>query len=71
VINNQVKIHHITEAFECEAIVNPAHLHSQIIGSIVQGLGGALFEAVDFAGGKILTLQFLLTGYPGSATYLK
>ncbi len=54
VINNQVKIHHITEAFECGAIVNPAHLHSQIIGSIVQGLGGALFEAVDFAGGKIL-----------------
>lgn len=54
VVNSQVKIHHITEAFECGAIVNPAHLHSQIIGSIVQGLGGALFEAVDFAGGKIL-----------------
>lgn len=54
VVDNQVKIHNITEAFECGAIVNPAHLHSQIIGSIVQGLGGALFEAVDFAGGKIL-----------------
>ena len=54
VVNGQVKIYHITEAFECGAIVNPAHLHSQIIGSIVQGLGGALFEAVDFAGGKIL-----------------
>lgn len=54
VVNNHVKIHHITEAFECGAIVNPAHLHNQIMGSIVQGLGGALFEAVDFAGGKIL-----------------
>jgi nicotinate dehydrogenase subunit B len=54
VLNNQVKIHHITEAFECGAIVNPAHLRSQIMGCIVQGLGGALFEAVDFAGGKIL-----------------
>lgn len=51
---NQVKILHITEAFECGAIINPAHLHNQIIGSIVQGLGGALFEAVDFAAGKIL-----------------
>jgi isoquinoline 1-oxidoreductase len=54
VVNNQVKIHHITEAFECGTIINPAHLHSQIMGSIVQGLGGALFEAIDFAGGKIL-----------------
>lgn len=54
VINNQVKILQITEAFECGAIINPAHLHHQIIGAIVQGLGGALFEAVDFAGGKIL-----------------
>lgn len=54
VINTEVKIVRITEAFECGAIVNPRHLHNQIIGSIVQGLGGALFEAVDFAGGKIL-----------------
>ena len=54
VLNNQVKILHITEAFECGDIVNPAHLRSQIMGCIVQGLGGALFEAVDFAGGKIL-----------------
>ncbi len=54
VSGNQVKIHHITEAFECGAIINPAHLHNQIMGSIVQGLGGALFESVDFAAGKIL-----------------
>lgn len=54
VINNSVKVIRITEAFECGAIINPAHLHNQIMGSIVQGLGGALFEAVDFAGGKIL-----------------
>ncbi|WP_139377392.1 xanthine dehydrogenase family protein molybdopterin-binding subunit [Daejeonella lutea] len=54
IINNRVKVIRITEAFECGAIVNPAHLHNQIMGSIVQGLGGALFEAVDFAGGKIL-----------------
>lgn len=54
VTGGNVKIMHITEAFECGAIVNPAHLHNQIMGSIVQGLGGALFEAVDFAAGKIM-----------------
>ncbi len=31
------------------------------MGSIVQGLGGALFEAVDFADGKILNPSF--SGY--------
>jgi nicotinate dehydrogenase subunit B len=54
VTDRKVKIMHIAEAFECGEIVNPAHLHNQIIGSIVQGLGGALFEAVDFAAGKIM-----------------
>jgi isoquinoline 1-oxidoreductase len=52
--NKQVKIVRLTEAFECGAIINPLHLESQVMGSIVQGLGGALFEAVDFANGKIL-----------------
>ena len=46
------------QAFECGAIVNPLHLENQVLGSIVQGLGGALFEAVDFADGKILNASF-------------
>jgi isoquinoline 1-oxidoreductase len=40
--------------FECGAIVNPDGLHNQVEGAVVQGLGGALFEAVEFADGKIL-----------------
>ncbi len=52
--DKEVKVIRITEAFECGAIINPDHLENQILGSIVQGLGGALFEAVDFADGKIL-----------------
>lgn len=49
-----VKVVRVTQAFECGAIINPLHLENQIMGSIVQGLGGALFEAIDFADGKIL-----------------
>ena len=52
--DKEVKVIRIVQAFECGAIVNPLHLENQVLGSIVQGLGGALFEAVDFAGGKIL-----------------
>jgi len=40
--------------FECGAVVNPDGLHNQVEGAVVQGLGGALFEAVEFADGKIL-----------------
>ncbi len=41
-------------AFECGAIVNPEHLKNQIEGSVMMAIGGALFEAVDFADGRIL-----------------
>jgi isoquinoline 1-oxidoreductase len=34
--------------------VNPEHLKSQVEGSIIQGLGGALFEAIEFENGRIL-----------------
>ena len=52
--NKEVKVISVTQAFECGAIINPHHLENQAIGSIIQGLGGALFEAVEFADGKIL-----------------
>jgi nicotinate dehydrogenase subunit B len=41
-------------AFECGAVVNPDGVRNQIEGAVVQGLGGALFEAMDFADGQLL-----------------
>jgi isoquinoline 1-oxidoreductase len=41
-------------AFECGAIVHRDGLHNQVEGAVVQGLGGALFEAVQFANGQIV-----------------
>ena len=49
-----VKVVRVVSAFECGAIVNPDNLRNQIEGSNVQGLGGALFEAIEFENGKIL-----------------
>jgi isoquinoline 1-oxidoreductase len=46
-------VERIVIAFECGAIVNPDGLKNQVEGSVVQGLGGALFEAIDFADGRI------------------
>lgn len=52
--DRSVKIIRLTEAFECGAIINPHHLENQILGAIVQGIGGALFEVIDFEDGKLL-----------------
>jgi isoquinoline 1-oxidoreductase len=54
----QVKIVRVVESFDCGAVVNPNGLRNQIEGAIVQGLGGALFEAVQFADGKVLNGRF-------------
>lgn len=48
------KVERLVVTFECGAIVNPDGVHNQVEGSIVQGLGGALFEAIEFRDGKIL-----------------
>jgi isoquinoline 1-oxidoreductase len=49
-----VRVVRVVEAFECGAVVNPDHLCNQIEGAVVQALGGALYEAIDFADGRIL-----------------
>ncbi|MDA0710517.1 MAG: molybdopterin-dependent oxidoreductase [bacterium] len=53
-----VTVVRVVEAFECGAILNPDQLHLQVEGAIIQGLGGALFEAIDFENGKILNPFF-------------
>jgi isoquinoline 1-oxidoreductase len=52
--SGSIKVIRTVTAFECGAIINPDGLKNQIEGSIVMGLGGALFEAIQFEGGKIL-----------------
>ncbi len=52
--NSDVRIKRVAEAFECGAIVNPNGLRNQVTGSIMMGLGGALFEAIHFDDGRIL-----------------
>jgi isoquinoline 1-oxidoreductase len=54
----KLKIDRIVEAFECGAIVNPVHLENQVEGAIVQAIGGALFESIQFANGTILNPRF-------------
>ncbi|MCX6594086.1 MAG: molybdopterin-dependent oxidoreductase [Acidobacteria bacterium] len=54
VANGRVRIDRIVQSFECGAIVNPDQLKNQVVGGTIMGIGGALFESIDFAGGRIL-----------------
>ena len=54
----QVKIERVVASFECGAIVNRVHLHNQVEGAVVQAIGGALFESIEFKNGQILNGKF-------------
>jgi CO/xanthine dehydrogenase Mo-binding subunit len=53
-----VSVPRVVTAFECGAIVNPDGLLNQVEGANIMGIGGALFEAVHFADGRILDPRF-------------
>ncbi|PYT48781.1 MAG: isoquinoline 1-oxidoreductase [Acidobacteria bacterium] len=53
-----VRVVRVVEAFECGAIVNPDGLRNQVVGAVIQGLGGALFEAIEFENGRIKNPHF-------------
>jgi nicotinate dehydrogenase subunit B len=54
----EVKVVRVVTAFECGAIVNPDNLRNQIEGANIMGLGGALFEAIEFESGRVLNGRF-------------
>jgi nicotinate dehydrogenase subunit B len=56
--SGEVKVVRLTTAFECGAIVNPDGLRNQLEGANIMALGGALFEAIEFANGQILNGRF-------------
>jgi isoquinoline 1-oxidoreductase len=56
--SGSVRVVRLVTAFECGAIVNPDGLRNQVIGANIQGLGGALFEAIDFKDGRITNPRF-------------
>ncbi len=56
--SGEVKVVRLVTAFDCGAVVNPDGLRNQIEGATMMGLGGALFEAIEFGDGRILNARF-------------
>ena len=56
--SGDLRVVRIVTAFECGAIVNPDGLRNQIIGANIMGLGGTLFESIEFENGRISNPHF-------------
>ncbi len=56
--NDAIRVRHVSQAFECGAILNPAGLLSQVQGAIVMGLGPALREEMRFEDGRVISNAF-------------
>jgi isoquinoline 1-oxidoreductase len=54
----EIKLERILTAFDCGAIVNPDGLRNQLIGANIMGLGGAIFESIQFENGRIINSAF-------------
>jgi CO/xanthine dehydrogenase Mo-binding subunit len=58
VIDGQIRVIEICQAFECGKVLNPGNLRMQVAGAVIMGLGGALYEAIEFADGQIKNASF-------------
>ncbi|HKS39277.1 MAG TPA: molybdopterin cofactor-binding domain-containing protein [Blastocatellia bacterium] len=56
--SDKIKLVRVVTAFECGAIVNPDGLKNQVEGAVIQSIGGAMFEAIEFENGKVLNSRF-------------
>jgi nicotinate dehydrogenase subunit B len=56
--NQEARVDRVVVGFDCGLVVNPDGARNQIEGSIVMGMGTALWETVEFDGGRVLNAGF-------------
>jgi isoquinoline 1-oxidoreductase len=54
----EIRVERAITAYDCGPVVNPVHLRNQVEGGVLMGIGGALFEAIEFDRGRILNPRF-------------
>ncbi len=54
----KIHLRRVVQAWESGAIVNPNGLRNQVMGAMIQGMGGAMFERILFEDGRILNPLF-------------
>jgi CO/xanthine dehydrogenase Mo-binding subunit len=56
--SKDIKMQRVLTAFDSGAVVNPDGLRNQIVGANIMGIGGAIFEAIEFDNGRIVNPRF-------------
>ncbi|MBI4304892.1 MAG: xanthine dehydrogenase family protein molybdopterin-binding subunit, partial [Chloroflexi bacterium] len=56
--DSDVRVQRVVAGFDCGLIIDPEGVRNQVEGSIMMGMGTALWEAVEFDGGRILNPGF-------------
>jgi len=56
---DEIHVRHVVEAFDCGPVLNPNNLRNQIEGAVIQGLGPALREEMQFENGEIKNATFM------------
>jgi CO/xanthine dehydrogenase Mo-binding subunit len=58
VVDGAFRVLHVCQAYECGAIQNPRNLRAQVEGCLIMGLGGALYEEIEFENGQVSNPRF-------------
>ena len=58
VSGREVRVERVVAAFDCGLALNPDGVRNQVEGSIMMGIGTALWEAMEFDGGRVLNPGF-------------
>lgn len=56
--NQEARVIRVVVGFDCGLVINPDGARNQIEGAIVMGMGTALWETVEFDGGRVLNDGF-------------
>ena len=56
--SRSVKVDRVLAAFDCGEVLNSDGVKNQVEGSIMMGIGTALWEEVEFDGGRVLNPGF-------------
>ena len=53
IIDDEIKVHKVTVAFDCGLAVNPDQVKAQVEGCVCMGISGAMFEKMDLKENKL------------------
>jgi len=53
IVDNEIKVHKVTVAFDCGLAVNPDQVKAQVEGCVCMGISGAMFEKMDLKDNKL------------------